>query len=104
MNSREARQIVIVIYQLKSCLQIPSGKSFLDYIDELPSLSRSVDGPVRVPISDKYKVRLLVLTEAQLTAAAHVIHRWHWCVYDNLQHLGKLNVICVEQFVLYRVH
>ena len=33
-----------------------SGKSFLEYIDELPSLTRSVDGPLRIPISERYKV------------------------------------------------
>lgn len=32
-----------------------SGKSFLEYIDELPSLTRSVDGPLRIPISERYK-------------------------------------------------
>lgn len=32
-----------------------SGKSFLEYIDELPSLTRSTDGPLRVPISERYK-------------------------------------------------
>ena len=33
-----------------------SGKSFLEYIDELPSMSRAVDGPLRVPLSERYKV------------------------------------------------
>ncbi|EDO48034.1 predicted protein, partial [Nematostella vectensis] len=32
-----------------------SGKPFLKYIDQLPSLTRSVDGPVRLPIADKYR-------------------------------------------------
>ncbi|XP_031562231.1 eukaryotic peptide chain release factor GTP-binding subunit ERF3A-like [Actinia tenebrosa] len=32
-----------------------SGKPFLTYIDELPTLDRSVDGPVRLPIADKYR-------------------------------------------------
>ncbi|KXJ26621.1 eukaryotic peptide chain release factor GTP-binding subunit ERF3A [Exaiptasia diaphana] len=32
-----------------------SGKPFLTYIDELPSLGRSVDGPVRIPVADKYR-------------------------------------------------
>lgn len=32
-----------------------SGKSFLEYIDELPSMSRAVDGPLRVPLSERYK-------------------------------------------------
>ncbi|KAJ7340250.1 Eukaryotic peptide chain release factor GTP-binding subunit ERF3A [Desmophyllum pertusum] len=32
-----------------------SGKSFLEYIDALPSLTRSIDGPLRVPISERYK-------------------------------------------------
>lgn len=38
-----------------------SGKPFLTYIDELPSLQRSVDGPVRIPISEKYKVNKNIL-------------------------------------------
>ena len=36
-----------------------SGKSFLEYIDELPSLTRSIDGPLRIPISERYKVRTI---------------------------------------------
>ncbi|XP_078347678.1 eukaryotic peptide chain release factor GTP-binding subunit ERF3A-like isoform X2 [Oculina patagonica] len=32
-----------------------SGKAFLEYIDELPSLSRSPDGPLRIPLSERYK-------------------------------------------------
>lgn len=32
-----------------------SGKSFLEYIDELPSLTRAIDGPLRIPLSERYK-------------------------------------------------
>lgn len=31
------------------------GPSFLQYIDELPSLNRPVEGPFRMPVVDKYK-------------------------------------------------
>lgn len=31
------------------------GPSFLEYIDCLPSLSRNIDGPFRLPVVDKYK-------------------------------------------------
>ena len=32
-----------------------SGKPFLTYIDELPTLQRSNSGPVRLPIAEKYR-------------------------------------------------
>lgn len=32
-----------------------SGPPFIEYIDELPSLRRSSDGPLRMPVTDKYK-------------------------------------------------
>lgn len=31
------------------------GPSFLDYLDQLPSLDRKIDGPFRLPVVDKYK-------------------------------------------------
>lgn len=31
------------------------GPSFLDYIEDLPSFSRQSEGPVRIPVVDKYK-------------------------------------------------
>ncbi|RWS25926.1 Eukaryotic peptide chain release factor GTP-binding subunit ERF3A-like protein [Leptotrombidium deliense] len=31
------------------------GPSFLDYIDQLPSFSRHIEGPFRMPVIDKYK-------------------------------------------------
>ncbi|VEL19569.1 unnamed protein product, partial [Protopolystoma xenopodis] len=31
------------------------GPSLLDYLDQLPSLDRKVDGPLRLPISEKFK-------------------------------------------------
>lgn len=33
-----------------------SGLPFIPYLDNLPNFSRSVDGPIRLPIVDKYKV------------------------------------------------
>ncbi|KAK2571598.1 Eukaryotic peptide chain release factor GTP-binding subunit ERF3B [Acropora cervicornis] len=32
-----------------------SGKAFLEYIDELPSLTRAINGPLRIPLSERYK-------------------------------------------------
>ena len=32
------------------------GPSFISYLDELPSLTRRTDLPLRMPIVDKYKV------------------------------------------------
>lgn len=37
------------------------GLPFIPYLDSLPNLNRSSDGPVRLPIVDKYKVRELQL-------------------------------------------
>lgn len=34
------------------------GPCFIEYIDSLPSISRAKDGPVRIPIVDKYSVSL----------------------------------------------
>lgn len=33
-----------------------SGLPFIPYLDNLPNFNRSVDGPIRLPIVDKYKV------------------------------------------------
>lgn len=33
------------------------GPAFLEYIDNLPSLNRPTEGPFRMPVVDKYKVR-----------------------------------------------
>lgn len=35
---------------------ILSGLPFIPYLDNLPNFNRSVDGPIRLPIVDKYKV------------------------------------------------
>ena len=32
-----------------------SGPSLLDYLDSMPSLDRSKDAPVRLPVVDRYK-------------------------------------------------
>lgn len=31
------------------------GPSFIDYLDTLPSISRTAEGPVRIPIIDRYR-------------------------------------------------
>lgn len=38
------------------CCYILSGLPFIPYLDNLPNFNRSVDGPIRLPIVDKYKV------------------------------------------------
>uniref|UniRef100_A0A6I8SYP2 G1 to S phase transition 1 n=1 Tax=Xenopus tropicalis TaxID=8364 RepID=A0A6I8SYP2_XENTR len=35
------------------------GLPFIPYLDSLPNFNRSVDGPVRLPIVDKYKVHII---------------------------------------------
>ena len=35
------------------------GPSLINYLDALPPMNRHVEGPVRVPIVDRYKVREL---------------------------------------------
>ena len=34
------------------------GPTFIDYLDSLPSFNRSIDGPLRMPIIERYKVCL----------------------------------------------
>ena len=36
------------------------GPTFIEYLDGLPSFNRSIDGPLRMPIVERYKVRFLV--------------------------------------------
>ena len=36
------------------------GPTFIEYLDGLPSFNRSIDGPLRMPIVERYKVRSLV--------------------------------------------
>lgn len=36
-------------------LCVDRGPSFLDYLESLPSFKRLSEGPVRIPIVDKYK-------------------------------------------------
>lgn len=38
-----------------SCALHYRGPSFIDYMDALPSMTRHVEGPFRMPIIDKYK-------------------------------------------------
>jgi len=37
-----------------------SGPSLIQYLENLPPISRMDEGPVRLPIVDRYKVRTLV--------------------------------------------
>ncbi len=32
------------------------GPNFIEYLDSLPSFNRSIDGPFRMPIVERYKV------------------------------------------------
>ena len=34
------------------------GPTFIEYLDSLPSFNRSIDGPLRMPIIERYKVCL----------------------------------------------
>lgn len=38
-----------------------SGLPFIPYLDNLPNFNRSVDGPIRLPIVDKYKVQIKII-------------------------------------------
>lgn len=33
------------------------GPALIEYLDALPSMNRMAEGPVRVPVVDRYKVR-----------------------------------------------
>ena len=47
-----------VLYNDVSCRF--SGPSLIEYLDGLPAVNRMNEGPVRIPILDRYKVRVLV--------------------------------------------
>lgn len=38
-----------------------SGLPFIPYLDNLPNFNRSADGPIRLPIVDKYKVQIKMI-------------------------------------------
>ena len=38
-----------------------SGPSLIEYLDGLPAVNRMTEGPVRIPILDRYKVRIPIL-------------------------------------------
>jgi translation elongation factor EF-1alpha len=38
------------------------GPNFIEYLDSLPSFNRSIDGPFRMPIVERYKVCFDYLT------------------------------------------
>ena len=40
----------------KSTCSWYSGPCFIDYLDSLPTINRTVNGPIRMPLIDKYKV------------------------------------------------
>lgn len=40
-----------------------SGLPFIPYLDNLPNFNRSVDGPIRLPIVDKYKVQIKIIIQ-----------------------------------------
>lgn len=40
---------------MNCCLIVNSGPSLIQYLDTLPPMSRKDDGPVRLPIVDRYK-------------------------------------------------
>jgi translation elongation factor EF-1alpha len=37
------------------------GPTFIEYLDSLPSFNRSIDGPFRMPIVERYKVCLIYI-------------------------------------------
>ncbi|XP_017395423.1 eukaryotic peptide chain release factor GTP-binding subunit ERF3A [Cebus imitator] len=54
-GASQADLAVLVILFNGYCCYILSGLPFIPYLDNLPNFSRSVDGPIRLPIVDKYK-------------------------------------------------
>lgn len=52
---------VIILFFTNVHIVVFRGLPFIPYLDSLPNLNRSSDGPVRLPIVDKYKVRMLQL-------------------------------------------
>ncbi|ETE59613.1 Eukaryotic peptide chain release factor GTP-binding subunit ERF3A, partial [Ophiophagus hannah] len=45
----------------------PCGLPFIPYLDNLPNFNRSVDGPIRLPIVDKYKYKTVALAGQSLS-------------------------------------
>jgi translation elongation factor EF-1alpha len=46
----------IIIIIIKPMILLFRGPTFIDYLDSLPSFNRSIDGPLRMPIIERYKV------------------------------------------------
>ena len=42
------------------------GPSLLTYLDQLPEISRQADGPVRMPVVDRYKVSAVIRSVKQV--------------------------------------
>ena len=43
---------------IRLCVLLFSGPALLEYLDKLPPMNRNEDGPVRLPVVDRYKVRI----------------------------------------------
>lgn len=86
------------------------GLPFIPHLDSLPLFNRSTDGPVRLPIVDKYKVRIGFLTRCLIPTfhlsvvnlppkRLDVANRKHLersalCLFNMFAHMVLLCIMC----------
>lgn len=55
LNLNEAIKFFMFFFVVVKICPWFRGPCFIDYVDSLPQMNRSINGPVRMPIVDKYK-------------------------------------------------